>query len=269
MEEASQYNELSLLVTLGIVIMILLAVAFILLSTLSQRRILKEKMKAQAMQITHRETLLQSTILTQEEERRRIAKDLHDDLGSKLNVLRLNLNLFNKHSNQTAGFKEVMSDVKSLIDNTIGTTRRISHELLPPTLEDFGLSMALEELCEGFNKTGHVQIDFLQEGDGDRLAKVSDEVQVFRVVQELINNSIRHGKATQIMVKINQQKNALELEYTDNGNGFDTSRLEDKKGLGLKNIDSRLLMIGGKITYKSSIGNGVKAFIKVNTHSNE
>lgn len=267
MEEVSQNKELILLVSLGVIIMILLALAFVLLTVFSQRKILKEQMRAQALEIEYREDLLASTILTQEEERKRIAKDLHDDLGSKLNVLRLNLNLFKKHSDQSPAFQEVMTDVKSLLDTTIGTTRRISHELLPPTLEDFGLATALEELCDGFNSSGQIDCDLQAEGADLRLPEVNSELQVFRVVQELINNSIRHGAAKNIAIKLNQIKQELSLEYRDDGKGFDTSKLEEKKGLGLKNIDSRLHMIGANIHYESAPDKGVKALIQLNSKS--
>jgi len=264
MEQAFQHNELVLLVSLGVIIMILLALAFVLLTVFSQRKILKEQMKAQALQIEHRENLLESTILTQEEERKRIAKDLHDDLGSKLNVLRLNLNLFKKHSDNSPAFQEVMTDVKSLLDTTIGTTRRISHELLPPTLEDFGLATALEELCDGFTSSGAIDCNLETEGTENRLPKVNSELQIFRVVQELINNSIRHGAAKNIALKLNQLEHGLSLEYQDDGKGFDAQKIEEKKGLGLKNIDSRLHMIGASIEYESAPGKGVKALIHLN-----
>ena len=179
MEQALQNKELVLLVSLGVIIMILLALAFVLLTVFSQRKILKEQMNAQALQIEHRETLLHSTILTQEEERKRIAKDLHDDLGSKLNVLRLNLNQFKKHSNNSPEFQEVMSGVKNLLDTAIGTTRRISHELLPPTLEDFGLPTALQELCDGFRASGEIDLDIEIEGSEHRLPEANTELQIF------------------------------------------------------------------------------------------
>ncbi len=264
MEQAFfQNGELVLLVSLGILIMLLLAFAFVLLAGFSQRRILKEKMNAQALEIEHREELLHSTILTQEEERRRIAKDLHDDLGSKLNVLKLNLYQFKKYSDNSPAFLEVMDEVKSLLNTTIGTTRRISHELLPPTLQDFGLPTALEELCDGFSRTGTIDIDLDLEDSDLRLPEVNSELQLFRVVQELINNSIRHGAAQNIALSLRQNPQSFQLHYQDDGKGFDVKKLEERKGLGLKNIDSRLHMIGASIRYESAPGEGVKAFIEL------
>ena len=264
MEQALQNKELTLLVSLIVAIMILLALAFILLAGISQRKILKEQMKAQALQIEYRENLLHTTILTQEEERKRIAKDLHDDLGSKLNVLRLNLNLLKKHSNQSELFLKEMNVVKSILDQTINTTRKISHELLPPTLQDFGLPTALEELCNAFHSSGVVGVELTTEELRERLPEINTELQVFRVVQELINNSLRHGGAQNIFVHLTQGEENLQLSYRDDGSGFDVSQLEEKKGLGLKNIDSRLHMIGGQITYESSPGNGLRALIQLN-----
>ncbi len=244
--------------------MLLLALAFVLFVSLSQRRILKEQMNAQALEIEYREELLRSTILTQEEERRRIAKDLHDDLGSKLNVLKLNIYQVKKFTGDSAPAEELIGDVKSLLDQTIHTTRRISHELLPPTLQDFGLPTALEELCDGFQRTGSVDIHLEVDDPDARLPQVNSELQLFRVVQELINNSIRHGEARQIGIRLHHGKESLKLHYYDNGKGFDVTRLAEKKGLGLKNIDSRLHLIGATIRYESEPGAGVTATVDLN-----
>ncbi len=259
-----QDRELAALVFFGVSIMLLLSLAFVLFASFSQRRILKEKMNAQALEIEYREELLRSTILTQEEERRRIAKDLHDDLGSKLNVLKLNFHQFKKFTNNSPDALDLVGEVKGLLDRTINTTRRISHELLPPTLQDFGLPTALEELCDGFHRTGTIDIELDVENPDARLPEINSELQLFRVVQELINNSIRHGAARHIGVQLRQDPGQWALDYQDDGKGFDVQKIEEKKGLGLKNIDSRLHMIGATIRYESAPGEGVKAFVELN-----
>jgi signal transduction histidine kinase len=241
---------------IGILIMLALALAFVLFFNFSQKKIIKEQMRNQKLAFEYQENLLHSTILIQEKERKRIARDLHDEIGSKLNVILLNshrLKQFQKDNNEMT---EIANEMNSVIHKTIDTTRRISHDLLPPTLEEFGLIEAIKELKGSFEKTGSISIKFeLIENKG----KIKDhivELNLFRVLQELINNSIKHGKASEIIIKCFLNPSELNLIYLDNGNGFDLSNFENKKGLGMKNIESRLNMIHANYQYSSTSNNG-------------
>jgi len=245
MKEDLLEGELLFLIIAGILVMTLLALALVLFFNFSQKRILKEKMLAKDLKIKHQEELLHSTIVVQEEERKRIAKDLHDDIGSKLNVINLNLHRLKKQGK----------------GNTKIPTRRISHDLLPPTLESFGLKAALQELADGFNRSGKVEVLLNASIVEQRPEETLVELNLFRVVQELISNSLRHGKANNINMELKMEANQISLNYQDDGSGFDTAKLDQKKGLGLSNIDSRLNMVGGQIRYESAPGQGTKAFI--------
>ncbi len=265
MESGFQESNFVFLMIIGILIMLALALAFVLFANSSQKKLLTEQMLNQKLAYQHQEALLHSTILTQEEERKRIAKELHDEIGSKLNIIFLNMHRLKEFSKGQEEMRAITDEVNTLIHTTIDTTRRISHDLLPPTLEDFGLVEAIKELRHNFHQSGAVAINFdLTENDG----KIDDkiiELNLYRVLQESINNSIRHGKATEINIQLWLQAAAIKLAYQDNGQGFDMAAVENKKGLGMKNIESRLHMIQAKYQYDSSIGEGMKLFVELNT----
>jgi two-component system NarL family sensor kinase len=263
MENNLQENTFVFLMVIGILIMLALALAFVIFFNFSQKKILTEQMRNQKLAYEHQEELLHSTILTQEEERKRIARELHDDIGSKLNVILLNIHRLKKFSNENKEMEAIASEINSVIHTTIETTRRISHDLLPPTLEEFGLVEAIKELRDTFHQTFSISIDFDLMENEKQIEDKLIELNIFRVLQELINNSIRHGKAKEIKIGLWLKSTAIKLEYLDDGEGFDLNNLEIKRGLGMKNIESRLNMIQATFKYDSAPGKGMKMFIEV------
>lgn len=264
-ETSFQENVFIFLMVIGILVMLAFALAFILYVNFSQKKILTEQMRNQKQAYQHQEELLHSTIIVQEEERKRIAKDLHDEIGSKLNIIFLNIHRLKDFGELHEEIKGITDEVDTLINTTIDTTRRISHDLLPPTLEDFGLIEAIKELQHNFNQLGTIFIAFDLIKNEKKIEDKLIELNLFRVLQELINNSIRHGEATEIDLKIWLEKSYLKLEYLDNGLGFDPTSLKNKKGLGMKNIESRLHMIHATFELDSSPGKGMKLLIELKT----
>ena len=147
-----------------------------------------------------------------------------------------------------------------MLSDTIDTTRRISHDLLPPILDDFGLVAAVKELKDAFQNTETVLEIDVTEGS-ERLEDKLVELNLFRVIQELLKNSITHGEATHLHLQMNIQPSEFTIFYKDNGKGFRLTSLEERKGLGTRSIESRLAMCGASITYESEIGKGLKATI--------
>jgi signal transduction histidine kinase len=260
-------NDFFSLVIIGILVMMTLALSLVIFFYTSQRRLLKEKNRQQELQIQHQKELLYSTILTQEKERKRIAKDLHDEIGSKLNVVFLNLYRLQKQTKAVPEAKDTIKEMTQLINTTIGTTRQISHDLLPPTLDDFGLTAAIQELSDAYAKTGTINIDFDKTQALERLSDKTTELNLFRVVQELVKNSIVHGQSKNISIQLSTTPPNFNINYQDDGRGFDMSVVKAKKGLGTQNIESRLNMSNADIEYETAIGEGVKAHIsnRVNT----
>lgn len=254
-------NDFFSLVIIGILVMMTLALSLVIFFYTSQRRLLKEKNRQQELEIQYQQELLYSTILTQEKERKRIAKELHDEIGSKLNVVFLSLYRLQKQTKAVSKAKETIEEMTQLINTTIGTTRQISHDLLPPTLDDFGLAAAIQELTNAYAKTETVKIEFDRTNTQERFPDKNTELNLYRVVQELVKNSIVHGKSKNISIKLETSASDFQINYQDDGQGFDMDVVKEKKGLGTQNIESRLNMSNADIRYETAIGMGVKAFV--------
>ena len=257
MESAS---TLITLIAIGVGLMLLLALAFVVFFSFSQSKLRREQFKTQQAKLEYQEKLLHSTILTQEKERERIAKDLHDEVGSKLNVIHLYLHQLTKKAPDA---QKSITEMVEVLNDTIHTSRRISHDLLPPTLENFGLHTAMEELCDHFRQTNQQKIHVEVEGERPEKLDKWVELHLFRILQELMNNSLKYAQADQIHIKLWQSEEKLWLTYRDNGRGFDADAIENQKGLGMKNIQSRLQMIHGSYQLKTAVGEGVQVRIEV------
>ena len=258
--------------------MLSLALAFILFFIRAQQKIATEKLRRQQMQLEHQEQLLYNNFLVQEQERKRIAKDLHDEVGSKLNLANLNLDRLQKIiPPEASGSKDTLEDLFSMLNDAMSTTRRISHDLLPPTLENFGLHEAIKELCDNYKYIEDVTIKYTctqyltpePKRDSFRMETYSPpldpgteklvEVHFFRVLQELITNSIKHAQATQITILLSQTPHELRLAYTDNGQGFVLEEKQGVSGLGLQNMESRMRMVGATLLINTKPGEGFTA----------
>ncbi len=257
MESSFQENTFILIMVIGILIMLALALAFIIFANFSQKKILVEQMRNREMAYQHQEALLHSTILVQEKERKRIARELHDEIGSKLNVIFLNMHRLKKYGPEYPEIETITSEVNSIIDKTINVTRRISHNLLPPTLEDFGLTEAIKELQYSIQQAGDIKIEFETIEKIKRIEDKTIELNLYRILQELIYNSINHGKASNIFIRLKTTPSEIHLTYKDDGIGFDNLQIENQKGLGLKNIESRVQMIKADYQLSSKPGKGM------------
>lgn len=266
METISQ-SQIILLFVVGIVIMLLLALSLILFFNYSQQKILAEKTLNQEKEIEHQKVLLHSVLTTQEEERKRIAKDLHDDIGSKLNVIRLNMHQLKKQAGDQEELITNITDVNGLLSKTIQTTRRISHDLLPPTLDNFGLVEAVKELRDSINqgRPGFVNLKIFQ--DIEQPLKKPVALHLFRIIQELITNSLKYAEASLLELDLQLMQDQILFSYKDNGKGMELKQLQQRKGLGFKNIDSRLSLLDGEIDYISKPNNGFQAKVTLNRTS--
>lgn len=253
-------NELLLLVAVGVGMMLILAVAFVLFFTFSQNKLRQEQFKAQQVKLEYQEKLLHSNLMTQEEERKRIARDLHDEVGSKLNVIHLFIHQIAKKAPEV---QANIDEVAEVLNDTIHTSRRISHDLLPPTLESFGLASAIDEFCERFQQSHTLAIEFESEGRRPENIPQMVELNLFRILQELISNTLKYAQAGKVTIRLVQNPEKLSLEYSDDGRGFDSQAKENQKGLGMKNIESRLQMVGGTFHLQTAVGEGVKVRVEV------
>ena len=223
----------------------------------SRKKIVQIEVDKKKLEIEHQKQLLKSVIVTQEEERQRIAQDLHDDISSKLNVVSINSHLLKTPNLTEVEIEEITNNIINYTQNALESSRRIAHNLLPPVLEKFGLNAGIEELVEEYNSTKKVKVVFENTINFDS-SNIEKHLHVFRILQELLNNSIKHGNATDIsiqFIKLDDQKVCI---YSDNGLGFDLNNTDNQKGLGMRNIESRISFIGGKYSIDSKPNGGVK-----------
>jgi two-component system NarL family sensor kinase len=263
MEELfSEDNQIITIVIIGVILLLLMAVSLLLFFFFSRKKIIEKELEKKSAEIKHQKDLIHATILTQENERKRIAQDLHDDISSKLNVIHLNSNLLLDGGLSKKEYSDVNKSIIDITNRTLQSARKIAHDLLPPILNKFGLESAIEELVDDFNTSKKIVISYQLEYPKYHLDKTL-ELHLFRILQELINNSIRHGKAKNInlVLKINNSK--LHLSYSDNGIGFDLKRTQLQKGLGMKNIESRVELLNGTLKIDSKINSGTTFTINI------
>lgn len=223
----------------------------------SRKKIIQKEIEKKDLEILHQKEQLFAVITTQEEERKRIAQDLHDDISSKLNIVSLNSYLLTSSNLTDLETKEITDNIITLTAKALDNSRKIAHNLLPPVLDKFGLHAGIEELCEEFESSKTVKVFYQNKIEFDEKDK-DINLHVFRILQELMNNSLRHGKATEISIVFEDVKGAKTCIYNDNGIGFESKNAENQKGLGMKNINSRISYINGTINVSSEIGKGIK-----------
>jgi signal transduction histidine kinase/Flp pilus assembly protein TadD len=213
--------------------------------------------KRTRLKIANQESRVAGLLVEAEQnERSRIARDLHDGVSQKLAVIQMHLSM-EENSSGT-------QNLNSLLQKTIDDVRTISHNLYPPDL-DKGLVPALTHLCDQNNFVNRKTVfELILHGLNDDLNLNSNTQHlIFRIVQEITNNALKYAEATKVDIVMNLQKNVLLLSVADNGIGFDISDVGNTSGIGLKNITERVNQIGGEIEIKSEIGVGTTFNIKI------
>lgn len=254
--------EITLIYLIGTFSMVVLAGAVLFFFTAYQKRLLKKELEINLIKSNQQEEILKTTILSQEKERKRIAQDLHDEVGAMLSVVKLNVAMFERKTNDEKS-KLLAAETKSYLDDIILQVRRISRSLMPPSLERLGLNAAIEELVDWINKTGEIHVCYRNNSQSIRLEN-EKELAVFRIVQELLNNAIKHSEASRIEVLIRNSMKMLVVIVHDNGKGFKNDELT-KTGLGLQNLKSRTQILNAKYKIKSAPGKGTNAILCLNT----
>lgn len=207
--------------------------------------------------------VINAIINTEENERKRFAKDLHDGLGPLMSTVKMSLSALGERIKDPTG-NVILNNTNHLVNEAINTLKDISNNLSPHVLSNFGLSSALSTFCAKINQTKAVEVDFKSNMEGTRLES-EKEVVLYRAACELINNSIRHSGASRIGIELNKHEKFITLHIYDNGRGFDTSQLggENSKGMGLSNIETRVKSVDGAFIIESTPGKGTSVLIKI------
>jgi two-component system, NarL family, sensor kinase len=250
--ELSQ-SEVIYIIVLGSLGMLIFVVGFAVFIMIYQKRMLQEQEKRRVMDLEYQQKMIQSQIDSQESERKRIAADLHDSIGSLLWAAKLNVGFLGRSLELDGELRDSYTETMKILDQSIDSVKRISWELTPEAFQHTGLSSSIKELCSRLDGKG-LSLMFQEIGQGF-FWKDDRALMVFRIVQELINNAVKHAQAKRIKVELNWKPQQLLIEVSDDGIGF---KLDDAgmSGLGWWNITHRSKKIDAKVHINEQVQTG-------------
>jgi two-component system, NarL family, sensor kinase len=260
---ALQQTKLSrqkLLITGGSVLVILLLLSAYLLY---RRNTLKKEKQMQQQLLAQREAATINILTAEENERKRIAAELHDGVGQLMTAAWLNLEVLDKQLQHTGGeLHQLLHKASTLVGECCKEVRQVSHNMMPNALLKKGLVNAIKEFTQQIDNSV-ISINLQAEGLNTEINSLTETI-LYRVVQECVNNTIKHAAATELDISIHNSDKGIDLLIEDNGKGFDTIAISKPgTGLGLQNIQSRIAFLKGTVHWDSSPGNGTVVAIHI------
>ncbi|HRG57778.1 MAG TPA: sensor histidine kinase [Bacteroidia bacterium] len=251
-KEKSQRNLLLILILL-----ILISSAFILVALRNKNRI-----KISRALLQQERVKLNEILQTQEYERKRISRELHDGVGQMMAVVRMNVSAIEPDQQ----YVELYNKSLKLIDQSCEEIRQISHQLMPGVLIKGGLKAGLDELAMYVNGSGNTKVYVDLVGFEQRPSETI-EINLYRIIQELLTNILKHAEATEVHIQLTKENEFITMMLEDNGKGLDIADLKNSKGNGWHNINSRLNLLKGNIEIDSKPGKGTAIFIEINENN--
>ncbi|MEI7736015.1 MAG: sensor histidine kinase [Ferruginibacter sp.] len=244
------------------------AITLLIISLLSYRTY-QQKKKIQQQRIAELETQQQLTateavLKGEEQERTRLAKDLHDGLGGMLSGIKYSMNSMKGNLIMTPDNAQAFERSMDMLDSSIKEMRRVAHNMMPEALVKFGLNTALKDFCNDINQSGALKLNYQSIGMDNSTIDQTTSIAIYRIVQELINNTIKHAAAKKAIVQVTQSEDLLTLTVEDDGIGFDPVILQRVKGIGWSNIQSRVDFLKGTLDVQSGEGKGTSVHIELN-----
>ncbi|MDF1696823.1 MAG: histidine kinase [Saprospiraceae bacterium] len=247
-------NDIIIYILLSLVIMLLFAFAVIWFLNQTQKKLITSKISEQELLLKFRKELLLNTVRTEENERNRISKELHDDVTSQLSIINLNIHLLKQKVTDNEDMFKIIDHIETSLKQSTERTRTISHELMPLMLKKFGLHHAVQELEDSVNITEIFHLDITN----DHIIQINDDfklLHIYRIIQELINNAIKYSKAKNVHISFEEKQDLnIKMTYTDDGVGFNSKKI--KRGLGLSNMNARITLLDGTVKIDSILGSG-------------
>jgi two-component system NarL family sensor kinase len=247
------------LVSVFVLIILLALLAYLFYN----RKRIQQQARLSAEIARQREIRTKAVIEAEEKERIRIAKDLHDGVGQLLSATKLNLDSVRSTMNisgtaQESAFKNALD----LLDESVKEVRAVSHNMMPNTLLKLGLASAVREFITKIQNMPDLRVSLEIVGMTERLEQEKESI-LYRVIQEVVSNIIKHARATELNLQLIRHEKELTILIEDNGVGFDTNRINDFEGIGLKNIVSRVEFINGSVHFDSTPGRGTSVVVEI------
>ena len=211
----------------------------------------------------HLQQLSTRLIGAQEEERRTVARELHDEVGQALTAVQVELSIADRRLRAAGQPPDLLTDAETIARGALQTVRDISQLLHPALLDDLGLTAAIEWQARGFETRHAIRVDVQQDGMAKRLPRAV-ELAAYRIVQEALTNVARHAHATSCQIVLRRQENHLEIAVEDDGRGFDTSEADEgQRGLGLVGLRERVALLDGRMALESARGSGTRVKVRL------
>ena len=248
---------------------VLASMAFlILVISLLLYRNYQSKQKLQKHRISELETEKQLTateavLKGEEQERTRLAKDLHDGLGGILSGVKFSLTTMKGNLVLSPETTKAFERSMDMLDSSIKEMRRVAHNMMPEALLKFGLDTALKDFCNDINSSGALKVNYQSFGLDKKAIDQTNAIAIYRIVQELLNNTMKHAVATTAIVQVTHIDDILSITVEDDGKGFDTLTLKNEKGIGWTNIQNRVEFLKGKLDINSQPGKGTSVHIEL------
>lgn len=244
-------EDILITIVVASVFLVLLGSFVLFLLFIFLRRQRKNKQEKEDMKNRFERTLLKTQLEIQEQAFSYISQEIHDNIGQVLSLVRLNLNTFGDNPGS-----EKLEQTDDLLGKAIKDLRDLSHNLQNSRIHDIGIVESVRQLLFSLQKTGRYKTNFVS-SDHFHILDISTDIILYRMIQEIVNNIIKHAAATEIDIQINSEPEMTTVRISDNGVGFDTSVVkEGKTGIGLQNIANRAKTINASVDLKSSPGNG-------------
>ena len=229
--------------------------------TLAQQRDEISQQRIRELEKDRQLVAVDSMLKGQEEERSRMAKDLHDGLGGMLSGVKLSLGAMKGNIILSEDNTRLFASVLDQLDHSINEMRRVAHNMMPEALVKLGLQQAIKDYCDGLNEANNLRFNSQFYGLEKRM-ETSTEIVVYRIVQELLNNVVKHAQATEVFVQLMRHDKNLNITVEDNGRGFDINEVGRGKSVGLNNVRSRVDYLKGQIDIRSTPGTGTSIHIE-------
>lgn len=249
-------GNLFVYIIISVLLMLVFALGLVWFFVFSSKKLALAKIKEQHLLIDFKQKLLTNTLETQEKEKRKIAMELHDDVSSLLNLTLLTIRQHRAETNNPA-----LKNLENMLYNCSEKVRSISHELTPLQMKQFNIKETVQELVANVKKISPINTE-INNLESINFDQDINKVHLFRIIQELINNALKHSNANSIKIDFSKTTSGLEMSYTDDGIGLNANTINE--GIGMTNMQSRVAVLNGSFEIQYNKAEGLQIKFKFN-----